>query len=222
MPEGFVESTKEASVGGYQGIKTIRGVLVRLEKKASKFTEGFGGKPAPDQMEFELSDAAVLEMKPNEEEFELTDGKFTGWETYAAPGRVPHKNSTYMRCWVASAEALGKSPSQFLNEYVTLSRVDTLLFKRKKEGTDETEEIRTDKHWCFVKDAEDTGDIVEHITGLVVGKNKSAAVRALLIDNRAKQYPMYKDAATADNLPSVLPTVKLVDDVFQRIEEVKE
>lgn len=219
MPEGFVESTKEASVGGYQGIQKIRGVLVRLENKASKFTEGFGGKPAPNQIEFELSDAAILAMKANEDEFELSDGKFVGWETYAAPGKVPHKNSTYMRCWVASAEALGKAPSQFMNEYITLERVDTLLFKRKKEGTDETEEIRTDKHWCFVRDEEDSGDIVELITGLVVGIHKDAVVRVLLLNDRAKQFPMYKDAAAAENLAEVLPTVKLVDDVYQLVED---
>ncbi len=218
MPEGFVESTKEASVGGYQGIQKIRGVLVRLEKKASKFTEGFRGKPPPDQIEFELSEAAILEMKANADEFELSDGKFVGWVPYAAPGKVPHKNSIYMRCWVASAEALDKSPSQFINEYVTLERVNTLLFKQKKEGQENSEAISTDKHWCFVRDEEDSGDIVELVTELVVGKHKDAVVRLLLLNDRAKQFPIYKDAAAAENLPEVLPTVKLVDDVYQLVE----
>ena len=41
----FVESTKEASRGGFQGIKKIRGLLTKLEKVPPRFTDSDYGEP---------------------------------------------------------------------------------------------------------------------------------------------------------------------------------
>ena len=75
-------------------------------------------------------------MFPGEEEFELKDNKFVGWVGYAAPGKTPNANSPYIKCWVASAEKLGKRPSEFIGQYVTLEKIPTILFKRPEIGPD--------------------------------------------------------------------------------------
>ena len=57
----FVESTKDASRGGYQGIKKVRGLLTELKKVPPRFTESDYGEPK-EQIEFVLEDATILEM----------------------------------------------------------------------------------------------------------------------------------------------------------------
>jgi len=134
MTQDFVETTKEASRGGYQGIKKIRGLLSDLQKvdPNPNFTDtGFG--PPKEQIQVKLEDAVVLEVFEGEDEFELKDGAFTFWVPYAVPGKKPGANTIYMKCWVASAEDLGKTPSEVKGEYVTLERKLVTLFKTDKD-----------------------------------------------------------------------------------------
>ena len=224
----FVESTKEASRGGFQGIKKIRGLLTELKKVPPRFTESDYGEPK-EQIEFVLEDATILEMFPGEEEFELKEGRFVGWVTYAVPGKTPHANSGYIKCWVASAEKLGKKPSEFIGQYVTLEKIPTTLFKRPKLGEDKKpllgqdgkkvyEEISTDNVFSFVADeTADSDNIKKHVRELILGLNSKAALRKLLIDPRAKQFPEFKQMLNDGSLADYLE-LGIEDDKFVEVD----
>jgi len=217
MSEGFVETTAEAAVGGYQGIKKVRGLQVSLTKIPPRNIENITWEPK-EQIEIVLEDALILEMFPNADDFELKEGKLTIWVPYAAEGKVPSSGSTYMRCYVASAEEQGKKPSAFNGEYVTLERQNRLLFKttKKNEDTEEKEtiEIRSintetglpsSGAWCYVSDeTADSGTVKDYIKEVLVGKNEKAALRALLTDARAKQFPEFKQALQAGTISELL------------------
>jgi len=225
MSDGFVETTAEAAVGGYQGIKKVRGLFVDLKKIPPRFTESEYGEPK-EQMEITLEDAAILEMFPNADDFELKDSKFTCWVPYAAEGKVPHGNSIYMRCFIASAEELGKKPSALKGEYITLERQDRLLFKTKVKNTD-TEDMETvEVHsvnkagmpsansWCFVSDeTADSGTVKDYVRDMLTGNmppkyatplTEKAALRALLTDPRSKQFPEFKESLKAGTIGDLL------------------
>lgn len=226
----FVESSKEARHGGFRGIKKIRGLLVSIKKVPPRFAESDYGEPK-EQIEFTLEDALILEMFPGEEEFELKDNLFTGWVPYAVEGKAPHINSGYMKCWVASAEKLGKKPSEFIGQYVTLEKIPTVLFKQPKLGEDKKPlldedgkkiyvEVSADNVFCFVADeTADSKNTREYVRDLISGLNEKAALRRLLTDIRAKQFPEYKEALNSGTLADMLELV-LVDGKFQEPEEV--
>lgn len=218
----FAETTAEAAVGGYQGIKKIRGLLLSLEIVDPPEGSGSDYGEPKEQMEFKLDDAVILEMFPNADDFDLKEGKFTGWVTYAALGKTPSSGSIYMKCLVASSEEIGKKKlSENIGNYVTLERQDRLLFKTKKDG--ETIEVRSadengkpySSAWCFVSDeTADSETVKEYIKDLVIGLKENVALRELATNNRAKQFPEYKEACKAHELDKLLD-VELVDGKFQ-------
>jgi len=222
----FIESTKEASRGGFQGIKKVRGLLTGLRKVPPRFTDSEYGEPK-DQIEFVLEDAAILEMFPGEEDFELKDNKFVGWVSYAAEGKTPHTNSAYMKCWVASAEKMGKKPSDFIGQYVTLDKVPTLLFKKPKLGEDKKplldeegnkiyDEVTTTNSFCFVPDeTADSENIKDYVVGKLIGLNMKAALRPLAMDIKIKQFPEFKQKHNEGTLAEYLG-LAVVDGKYQR------
>ncbi len=225
MGTDFVETSAEAAVGGFQGIKKVRGLLVDLKKIPPRFTDSDYGEPK-DQIEVSLEEAAILEMFPNADEFELKDTKFTCWIPYAASGKVPGGNSIYMKCFIASAEELGKKPTELKGEYVTLERQDRFLFKmskvNKETGEKESTEVRSinklglpsSNSWCFVSDeTADSGDVKEYIASLIIGKKVNVALRELATESRARQFPEFKEALKAGTI-SDLVDVELVDGKF--------
>jgi len=224
----FVESTKEASRGGFQGIKKIRGLLTEMKRVPPP--EGWGsdyGEPK-DQIKFTLEDAAILEMFPGEEEFELKDNKFVGMVPYAVEGKNPHSNSSYMKCWVASAERMGKKPSEFIGQYVTLEKIPVVLFKQGIRGEDKKplldedgqkiyKEVETTNTFSFVPDeTSDSENIKDYIRDLVSGLNQKATLRKLLVDPKAKQFPEFKEALQDGTLAKML-NLALEDDKFVEI-----
>lgn len=222
----FVESTKEASRGGFQGIKKIRGLLIDLKLV-----------PPPEswdttrlQIQGTLEDAVILEMFPGEEEFELKDGKYSFLVSYAEEGKIPHANSAYMKCFVASAEKLGKKPSEFIGEYVTLEKIPTVLFKQTVVGDDKKpildgegkktyEDIISTSAFSFVADeTADSENIKDYVRNLISGLNQKASLRKLLIDTRAKQFPEFKQMLSDGTLAEYLELV-VVEDKFWKQEE---
>ena len=219
----FVESTKEASRGGFQGIKKIRGLLVSLTRV-----------PPPDgwdtkkwQIEGKLEDAAVLEMFPGEDEFELRDNRYSFLIPYAEEGKKPHVSSGYMKGFVASAEKMGRKPSDFVGEYVTLDKLPIPLFKTPKKGEDGKllvgkdgekvyEEVIATNTFSFVPDeASNPEGTRTYIANLVLGLNEQAALRKLLVDTQAKQHPELKDALKAGTLAELLD-LTVVEGVFTK------
>ena len=229
----FIESSDEASRGGFQGIRKIRGLLVGMKRIPPRFTESAFGEPK-EQIEFVLDDAVILEMFPGEDDFELKDNRFTGWVSYAVAGKTPHANSAYMKCWVASAEKMGKKPSEFIGEYVTFEKLPTVLFKQPELGEDKKplldeegrkiyREVSTDKVWCFVPDEEaDSENVRAYIRNLVCGLNQKAALRKLLIDSKAKQFPEYKEALNNGTLADMLELQVSFSGIFVKPEDLPE
>ena len=229
MTTGIVESSKEASRGGFQGIKKIRGLLTEIKLVPPRFEDSDYGEPK-DQIQFTLEDAAVLEMFPGEEEFELKDNKFVGWVSYAVKGKTPHANSAYIKVWVASAEALGKKPSDFVGSVVTLEKKPVVLFKKPKtekvdgkekpildaDGKKVYEEVSTTNTFAFVGD-ESAGstDNMAYVIEKLDGLNEKAALRALIVDTKLKQFPEYKDKLKAGTLAEFLG-MTIEDGKFKR------
>jgi len=228
----FIESTAEATVGGFRAIKKIRGLLTDIQKvdPNPNFTASEYGPPK-EQIQFTLEQAAILEVFPSETAPELREGKFTDWIPYALPGKSPSSGSVYMRTWVASSEELGKEecgqptkPSARLNTWVTLERQRKFLFKRPMMEKDENtkkekpivdaegnkiyEEFWTprsaeerERYFCFVGDeGASSKGLEEHIRDGLNGSTEPTAMRFLVMDARAKQFPEYKDTLKAGGL----------------------
>ena len=233
-----VENESELVIGGFQGIVKVRGLLT-----------GIDVQDAPEEWEnrekqvvrVDMEDTVVLEMFGDEEPMELKDGKFNFLISYAKAGEKPHKNGIYNKCWLESAKALGKVPSQFIGEYVTLEKqiktlFDTYVEEDDVEGNmqvvlDENDQpvVKKDRvkvhvlaatkeglpnHFCFVADeTADAENVVGYIGNLVTGLNQKAALRKLLVDQKAKQFPEYKDMLNAGTLAEYLG-LYVVDGIF--------
>ena len=205
---GLIESTKEAVKGGFKGIKKVRGLLTDIQGPLDP-PETWDSKDK--QVLVIMDDVTILEMFNNEEAMELKDNHYTFYIKYAPEGKTPTENSAYMKCWVASAERLGKKPSDFKGQYVTLEKIPLVLFhkpvidettKKPKIGEDGKkilEDISATSVFSFVPDeGSGTANVKDYLIGLLDGKNQTAARRVVVMDARDKQFPEWK-AAWADN-----------------------
>jgi hypothetical protein len=200
-----VEDDEQFSKGGFQGIKKVRGLLTNIEITDAPDTWDNADKK--DVVEVTLEDAVVLEMFEGEEPFDLTDGKFTFLLNYAKKGQNPSDNSTYKKGWVDSAKKLGKAPSSFIGEYVTLEKMEIELFPYTDKETKE-KKIATGKCFCFVGDeALDSESIKSFLRGHLHGKDRKSVLRSLLSNQKAKQFPELRDMHKADTLAEYLDMV---------------
>ena len=233
-----VENERELAIGGFQGIKKIRGLLVNIDVQDPP--ESWERSNDKQVVKVETEDTVVLEMFGDEEPMELTEGKFNFYIPYVEAGKKPHQNSIYSRCWLASAKELGHVPSEFIGQYITLEKQPRLLFQqyemedtgagKKKPKLDENgEKIKVDilavnsvglpNHFCFVADeTSDADNVKEYIRDLVTGLNQKAALRKLLVDQKAKQFPDFKNQLNAGTLAEYLD-LEIVDDIFTKPEE---
>mgnify|MGYP001602610016 CR=1 FL=1 len=233
-----LERESDVSVGGFQGIEKVYGLLVGIDVIDQPASWEGEGKVVKVSME----DTIILRMFNDEEPFELLDKKFSFLIPYklTAGGKIV-SGTLYDKCWRASAKELGKVPSDFIGQYVTLETQPRVLFPQPaldpatgKAQVDETgqrvfenvlavDKAGRPKCFCFVAD-EDTNpnDVHEYIRGLIVGLNQKAALRPLVMDERAKQHPEYKEALNNGTLADMLELI-IVDGKFQRVEkEVKQ
>ncbi len=229
-----IEDEKQLSIGGFQGIKKLRGLLIRIDVVDPP--ESWENREK-QVVKVDTEDAVVLEMFGDEEPFELKDGKFSFFVPYVAIGKSPHQNSVYSRCWLASAKELGKVPSEFIGEHVTFEKQPRLLFSAyvtEDDGTGKKVAVRDENgdkikqdilavneaglpnHFCFTQDeGADSENIKDYIRNLVEGLNEKATLRKLLTDPKAKQYPNYKAALNGGTLGELLDLV-LVDGKFTK------
>ena len=227
-----LESDKDVGAFGFQAVKKVRGLLTNIDvQEQPESWEGVG-----QVVKVELEDAVILEMFGDEEAFDLKDSKFSFIMPYklTSGGKIV-PGTGYDKCWRASAKELGKLPSEFIGEYVTLEKQPRLLFQvyeleddgtgRKRPKLDEEgNKIKRDvlavsgnglpKYFCFVADeSADAENVRAYIRDLVIGLNQKAALRKLLVDPKAKQFPEYKDALNAGALAELLD-LTVVDDKF--------
>ena len=228
---GLTGRSTEATEGGFKAVLIVEGNFVEAKRVESDFTKD-DGKPANDQARIILEEAVILKMKPGETEPELRDDKFTIYYGYAPREKSqPHKNTMYVRGFQTSAEELwakrgkkDKGWKDLLGTRVTMERQSVLLFNRPpKKGSDE--EVDKDgkvpvyaENFIFAEASEmDVGDLDDHVRNLIVGLNEPAALRKLLLDNRAKRHTKYKKALDSGKLANMLGLI-LVDDVFTAVE----
>lgn len=231
-----VENERELSVGGFQGIKKIKGLLFDIDVVNPPDTWDNQEKQV---VKVTLEDATVLEMFGDEELFELRDGKFNFYIPYVEVGKKPHQNSIYAKCWLASAKELGRVPSELIGSYVTLEKQPRLLFQKpvidpdtKKAMLGEdgkkilddvlaVDQLGRPNHFCFVADGEaGSDDVREKVRDKLIGLNQKAALRKLLLE--FKNYPEYKIALNDGTLAGLLGLVLVGDGdgaMFQKPKE---
>ncbi len=233
-----IENEKELAIGGFQGIKKVRGLLVSIDVQdpPESWERPKDDSPLRQVVKVDMEDAVVLEMFGDEEPMDLKDGKFNFYIPYTAGGKNPHKNSIYSKCWLESAKELGKKPSEFIGQYVTLEKQPRLLFEKyvidpetKQAQIDENgdkmsepvlavNEAGLPNHFCFVKDEEATSEnIKDYVKGIVVGLNQKAALRKLLIDPKAKVLGDYKARLNDGTLAEYLGLVVDAKGIFQEV-----
>ena len=216
------EREDQLSIGGFQGIKKIKGLLLGVNVEDPPAT--WQRTDEKQVVKVDLADAVVLAVFGDEDPPELKEGKFSFFIPYVEAGKSPNKSSIYWKCWVETAEkATGKKPSASIGQIITLEKLplklfDTYLSKDKikgknlellldnegKEviGKNDTRKVRIyaksqetglPNHFCFVpNETLDSEGIKDYIKALVVGKNQKAALHDLLLDNRAKAFPDFK------------------------------
>ena len=211
MADDFVTNTSDVRKGGLQGTKKLRGIIIDMTKvDAPDPTEQF---PNPSsQIRVDMEDVAILEVFEGEDEYEPSEGKVSFWIPYLRKGQTkPHQNSVYARTWLDSAKALGVTDvMEFKGQYVTLEKVPTVLFTYNQ--TDESKQLVLDadgnkvkvevlavdtngrpNRFSFAKDEGVTAeDLPQRIQEKVLGLNATAAMRAVVMDNRAQQFPEFK------------------------------
>lgn len=228
MPEYPLEGRENVGISGFAGIKKVRGILLDIQLVDPP--ESWESKDK--QAQVLMGDTHILEMFGDEEPFELTDGKFSFYIPYKlTQGGKIAPNSIYNKCWLDSCEEVYKdrNPSKHKGEYIVLEKQPRLLFQQYQTDTNEAgrkvpalneqgEKIKVDvlavnqqgrpNHFCFVADeTADSDSVADYIRDLVVGLNQKAALRKLLIDQKAKQYPEYKVALNDGVLAELLGLV---------------
>ena len=223
-----ITRSSEASKGGFQAIEKIRGILAPID-----IVDGLYGK----QAKVTLIEAVVLRMEEGEEEPELRDEMWITYYPYGtAKSRKPTQRQFFVAGFVKSAEAedarrrgIKDDEIQGLPEedkpdlknlygtVVTIEKQDIYLFKRPvSQGSEEMEEVwKTGYVVAVDENGDDPAEMDEIVRGLVVGKNKDAATRAILLNARAKQDPKYKDALATDVGDfAVMLGLTVVDGIF--------
>ena len=228
------EDEKQFSIGGFQGIKKIRGLLVSIDVVDPPAAWENAEKQV---VQVCTEDTIVLEMFGDEELFSLKDGKFNFYISYAKEGANPSANGVYRKCWYDSAAEMGRKPSGFIGEYVTLEKQARLLFSQykidpdtKKPMLDEDgQKIHQDvlsvtkeglpSAYCFVPDdSADSENLKVFIKGRINGLNKKAALRELVGSDRIKQFPEFKQALQDGTLAEMLG-MDIVEGKFRVKEE---
>lgn len=203
----ITQRTSEASRGGFQNIKKVRGVLTTLKDVPPP--EGWETDKL--QIKGEMEDAVILERFEEGDDFELKDGKFTWYWGYSltpedAEVRSSPQYSPWMKGAVASAEKMGTVPERLVGSVVTIDKQSVVLFSRRPKKDDDGNDIPKGEDgkypkvdivqeiFVFVPDeGADSENFKTYAAEQLVGLGKQAAKRKLITDTRLKQMPELKD-----------------------------
>lgn len=229
----LTQRTSDAAKGGFSAIESVRGFVVSIEPV-----------PPPDgwnteymQAELKMKDAAILKMAEGADEFDLKEGTFTCmWNLGLKQEEFDaDKNSPNWAPWikgaVASAEALGKTPGDFVGTVATLERKPVILFSSRPNKDDDGNPIEKGKDgkypkkdvtqdvFCFVTDeGMDSDEFQDYVRGKISGLTEKAARRKLITDDRLKQFKDLKDKLAAGTLAEFLG-MAVKDGKFVVVEE---
>ena len=213
-------SSDAAVESGIKAILEIEGTLLKPTKEASTF-EGAN----IDQLKLQLADAVILKMVEGAEQPELKDNIFTQWLKYGKNGaQAPVKGTFLVKHFLPDAEKLYAKltnapviPGTLMNlvgQRVRWVRLDVPYTIKDKVTGEEKKGISS--HYTFALDIMTPEDIKTHVKKLVVGKNETAAKRALVMDAVAKTHPEYKAALDNNTLTDTLGITQ-VDGVFASV-----
>lgn len=206
----FVQSTKEAAKEGFKNIKKIRGLVVNMDVVPAPDTWG----TSKQLFKIWMEDVNILDYFNPEDLIELKDNKLEISYTYAEPGQKPKAVSPYMKCLVASTEKMGKLLESFIGQVVTMEKIPVQGFKTKNKETGVEEVVMYEDYFSIVPDeGQDNPDTKNYIKTLISGLNVSAAMRKLMLDSRASQFPEFKDMLQKGTLAEYLG-LKVVEDKF--------
>lgn len=193
--------SEDAVKGGFQSIRAFEGLFTEMGKVDGKFEN--------DQARLNFEDVIILEMEEGEPEPDLQDGRFGFYCNFAKKGKSkPNVNSFYVKGLMKSAEALAKARGNengdvrdLFNTRVVMRKKTIDLFPGDKDP--ETGEREMVKGTNFVFDTDDGGSQVgveDYVKGLLVGKNKSNALRSLMGDSRTKGDPKWRNGLNSGSL----------------------
>ena len=213
-------SSDAAVESGLKAILEVEGTLLKPTKEASTF-EGAN----TDQLKLQLADAVILKMVEGAEQPELKDNIFTQWLKYGKNGaQAPVKGTFLVKHFLPDAEKLYAKltnapviPGTLMNlvgQRVRWVRLDVPYTIKDKVTGEEKKGISS--HYTFALDIMTPEDIKTHVKKLVVGKNETAAKRALVMDAVAKTHPEYKAALDNNTLTDALGITQ-VDGVFASV-----
>ncbi len=227
MAEDFNDKSTEGEVSGLRAIVEIEGLLQMPVRQAGKLFEGDPpDKVVKDQLKVQLTEAAIREMLPGVEEPELKDDTFTFWLSYALPGHQDASpQSAYKRGFCKSAEAINQKRGNMdaatgkpmgwksLVGQRVVMRQTPISWKISDPDTGEKKETKS-KTWTFVDDSSTPADLDAIVAGLIAGKDKSEAMRIVVMDSKVKRDPKYKEAIKAGQS---VAGMELVDGVYKKV-----
>jgi len=199
-----IQTSGEASKGGFQGIDEVYGLLVDVDVVPAPD----GWDTTKDQVLVTMEDAKILKMAEGEDEFDLNDNKYSFYITYCdkalSEGKRPTKNSAYVKAFLASFERAGVTMEEKIGQYVTFKRVPTVLFTRTDKETQEKEDITTNCFTLVGTETVDSDSTKTYIRDLLVGLTQKAALKQLVLDPKAKQFPEFKVALKEGTLEKMV------------------
>lgn len=223
----ITQRTSEASRGGFQNIKKVRGLLVSVKDVPPP--EGWETDKL--QIKGEMEDAVILERFEEGDDFELKDGKFTWYWGYGlTPEDAETRNSPQYSPWmkgaVASAEKMGTIPEKMVGSVVTIDKQRVVLFSTRPKKDADGNDIEkgedgkypkvdvTQEIFVFVPDeGADSENFKDYAAEQLVGLGQKAAKRKLITDTRLKQMFELKDKLNDGTLAEYLD-LDIVDGKF--------
>jgi len=215
--DGIISRSEQAVSSGLSAILEIEGNLEPLKRvPGKKFDTDPEDKVVKDQVEVKLTDAIIREMEGSQPEPELKDDEWRTWYPYALPGHnEPSKQSKFTRVFAKSAEKLWADRKETDKGWRDLVGTRVVLRKQPLKYKIEGETIETFAYG-FIEGDEQPQDIDAHVAGLIEGKDKATALRAVMMDSKAKRDPKYKEAI---KLGQDIAGLTLVDGAYVKAEE---
>jgi len=210
--DGIISRSEQAVSSGLSAILEIEGDLQPLKRTPGRrFDTDSEDKVVKDQIELKLTDAIIREMEGSQPEPELKDDEWRTWYTYAPPGHnEPSKQSKFTRVFTKSAEKLWADRKEPDKGWRDLVGTRVVLRKQELKYKIEGETIVAFAYG-FIEGDSEPQNLDDHVASLIEGKDKATALRAVMMDSKAKRDPKYKEAI---KLGLMVAGLALVDGIY--------
>jgi hypothetical protein len=208
--KNFKQSEKEIVPSGIKDINTIKGLVtsVDLVPAPATWTESQG----KIFCEVKLDESIIIKTISGKDPDQscIKEGKFSILYPYGKGvieadeyiGDEPSSSGAYIKALANSAARIGTTQ--------TFQKIEIIFGKDKKTG----EPIKSSNYFAIVasEKAEDTS-VIEYVKAKVTGLTKKAAFKEIMMDDRIKQFPIYKEKFNDGTLADALGLI-IVDEKF--------